>query len=56
MRAAHPPERDNQTLFRLEELTKIFGEGEEQVTAIQDIDLTIRSGKIFGIIGLSGAG
>jgi D-methionine transport system ATP-binding protein len=56
MSAAHPPERDKQTLFRLEELTKIFGEGEEQVTAIQDIDLTIRSGEIFGIIGLSGAG
>ena len=37
-------------------LSKQFGQGEESVHALNDINLTIEEGEIFGIIGLSGAG
>ena len=37
-------------------LKKYFGKGENQVRALDGIDLSIEKGEIFGIIGLSGAG
>lgn len=43
-------------LIQIEHLSKTFGSGEGQVTALQDVSLSIRQGEIFGIIGLSGAG
>ena len=43
-------------MIRLQNVTKDFGEGEEQIHAVHDISLTIEDGEIFGIIGLSGAG
>ncbi|MEG1987704.1 MAG: ATP-binding cassette domain-containing protein [Oscillibacter sp.] len=41
-------------MIQVEHLTKRFGDGD--VTALEDINLTILQGEIFGIIGLSGAG
>ena len=48
--------QEGSLLIRLQNVTKDFGEGEEQIHAVHDISLTIEDGEIFGIIGLSGAG
>ena len=43
-------------IIQIKGLTKRFGAGEGAVTALEQIDLEIARGEIFGIIGLSGAG
>ena len=43
-------------IIELRGLSKTFGTGEGAVTALSDINLSVRKGEIFGIIGLSGAG
>ena len=43
-------------IIRLEGLGKQFQTSGGPVTALEDINLEIRSGEVFGIIGLSGAG
>ena len=43
-------------IIRLTGLTKHFGGGENEVAALNDINIEIQRGEIFGVIGLSGAG
>ncbi|MBR3640736.1 MAG: ATP-binding cassette domain-containing protein [Oscillibacter sp.] len=43
-------------MIQIRHLYKTFGSGETAVHALEDIDLDIYPGEIFGIIGLSGAG
>ncbi len=43
-------------IIELKNLNKTFGTGEEAVVALDDINISIDPGEIFGIIGLSGAG
>ena len=43
-------------IIEIEHLSKLFGTGENQVSALQDVSLQVKKGEIFGIIGLSGAG
>ena len=43
-------------MIQLENLCKTFTTDGGEVHAVQDVNLTIEDGDIFGIIGLSGAG
>ncbi|WP_443945915.1 methionine ABC transporter ATP-binding protein MetN [Pedobacter sp. AW1-32] len=43
-------------MIRLQNITKTFGEGSKQVTALSDISLHVKQGQITGVIGASGAG
>lgn len=43
-------------MIEIQNLNKTYGAAAGPITALQDINLTIEDGEIFGIIGLSGAG
>lgn len=43
-------------MIELKQLTKTFDVGKTALTAVDDVNLTIADGEIFGIIGYSGAG
>ncbi|SDH64452.1 D-methionine transport system ATP-binding protein [Planococcus glaciei] len=43
-------------MIELKELSKVFDTGKGSLKAVDDVNLSISSGEIFGIIGYSGAG
>lgn len=43
-------------LMRLEKIVKKFGAGDQQTTALDQIDLTIEKGQFIGLTGPSGSG
>lgn len=43
-------------MIELKKLTKVYGKGKNAATALSELDLSIRRGEIFGVIGHSGAG
>ena len=43
-------------MIELKNLGKVYGTSEGDIVALDDINITINDGEIFGIIGLSGAG
>ena len=46
----------SESIIQIQHLNKTFGQGADAVHALEDINLDIQQGEIFGIIGLSGAG
>jgi D-methionine transport system ATP-binding protein len=47
---------DTNPIIEIKALTKTFTTKTKEVTALENIDLSINTGDIFGIIGMSGAG
>lgn len=43
-------------IIETKHLRKVFGSGSSQVVAVDDIDLTVHAGEIFGLLGPNGAG
>jgi D-methionine transport system ATP-binding protein len=43
-------------MIELKGLTKVYGKGKNTATALSQLNLSIRKGEIFGVIGHSGAG
>jgi D-methionine transport system ATP-binding protein len=43
-------------LIELKDLTKVYGKGSKAATALSGLNLSIKKGEIFGVIGHSGAG
>ncbi len=43
-------------IIEIQHLSKHFGSGENHVAALTDVNVSVKQGEIFGIIGLSGAG
>lgn len=48
--------KENNSIFELEHVSKVFQGKGGAVRALDDISLNIKEGEIFGIIGMSGAG
>jgi len=42
--------------IRFEQLSKTYGRGQREVRAVQDLDLEVGSGQVFGFLGQNGAG
>ncbi len=43
-------------MIQINDLSKIYNGGGQEVMALKEVNLTVNQGEIFGIIGLSGAG
>ena len=43
-------------ILRCNNIEKVFGKGENQVTALNGIDLSVETGEFAAIIGASGSG
>jgi putative ABC transport system ATP-binding protein len=43
-------------LLKIENLSKVYGKGENQVTALDNVSLTIEKGEFVAVIGSSGSG
>lgn len=47
---------DNMEILRVQNLSKVYGEGEAQVTALNNVSFSVEQGEFVAIIGPSGSG
>jgi putative ABC transport system ATP-binding protein len=47
---------DNDSLVRIEHLTKVYSSGPVKVTALRDVTLSVSQGRFVGVTGASGSG
>jgi len=45
-----------ESIIRIEHLSKVFRDGSRTVTAVDDVSFEVRKGEIFGLLGPNGAG
>lgn len=43
-------------IVTFEKICKIYGENENQIYALKDVDLTVRKGEVLAVVGASGSG
>src|SRR5690625_288229 len=43
-------------MIHFQNVVKVFRNGDEQIKALKDIDLKVKKGEIYGVIGFRGAG
>ena len=43
-------------ILRIEHLSKVYGQGENQVRAVDDVSFSVEKGEFLAIIGPSGSG
>lgn len=43
-------------IVKMEHVTKIYGEGNTRVWALDDVNLTVNKGEIVAVVGASGSG
>ena len=46
----------SQSVIQIEQVTKIYGHGENEVRALRGVDLTVEPGELIAIMGSSGSG
>ena len=44
------------SLLKLDKVSKVYGEGNTEVTALHPISLDVKAGEFIGIVGPSGSG
>ncbi|WP_440991338.1 ABC transporter ATP-binding protein [Haloarchaeobius baliensis] len=53
---ADPDASESRPAIAVEGLTKVYGDGEDAIRAVDDVDLTIERGTTVGVLGPNGAG
>ena len=43
-------------MIELKHITKVFPTADGELTALNDVNITIHDGDVYGIVGMSGAG
>ena len=57
MSIGRPQERDERMeILRTDHLFKVYGTGENQITAVNDVGISVEQGEFVAVVGSSGSG